>query len=105
MELLKIDIEPSDNLKNYEDLTGNLKYLTSNILKSSSKIRRDNNHAYLFSHYSKYVQNNEIFMIDIYNELGLNYSKNKSNKQIKNLFDSYMDVSDLLNLDISSDGM
>ena len=91
-ELLKIDIEPSDNLKNYEDLAGNLKYLTSNILKSSSKIRRDNNHAFLYNHYSKYVQNNEIFMIDIYNELGLNYSKNKSNKQIKNLFDSYVRI-------------
>lgn len=91
-ELLKIDIEPSTNLKDYENLSGNLKYLTSNILKSSSKIRRENNQSYLYNHYKEYIQNNEIFMMDIYNELGINYSKDKSNQQIKNIFDSYIRI-------------
>ena len=91
-ELLKIDVEPSDNLKNYEELRDNLKYLASNILKSSSKIRRENNNSNLFNHYKEYVQNNDIYMIDIYNDLGENYGQSSDNKQIKNLFDTYVRI-------------
>jgi hypothetical protein len=91
-ELLKIDIEPSNNLKDYEELKGNLKYLASNILKSSSKIRRENNQAYLLDHYSNYIQNNDIYMLDLYNELGENYGIDKNNSQIKNIFDTYVRI-------------
>ena len=91
-ELLKIDTEPNNNLNVYEDLKGNLNYLASNILKSSSKIRRENNQAYLFNHYENYIQNNEIYMLDIYNELGINYGQDKNNQQIKNLFDTYVRI-------------
>ena len=91
-ELLKIDVEPSNNLKYYEELRGNLKYLASNILKSSSKIRRENNNSNLYNHYKEYIQNNDIYMIDIYNELGEEYGKLSDNKQIKNLFDTYVRI-------------
>ena len=91
-ELLDIDTEPFHNLKTYENLKGNIKYLASNIVKTNKKIRREDNQNYLFEHYKEYVQNNELYMIDIYNDLGINYGQDLDNQKRRNLYDTYIRI-------------
>jgi len=91
-ELLDIDTEPFYNLKSYENLKNNMKYLASNIVKTNKKIRREDNQNYLFEHYKEYVQNNELYMIDIYNDLGINYGQDLDNQKKRNLYDTYIRI-------------
>ena len=71
--LLNVNIEPNDNLKIYEDLRGDLLYLRQDFKKIGSRIKREGDEFKLLEDYEKYIDNNEIYMIDIYNDLGLNY--------------------------------
>ena len=89
-EILDIDIEPNDNLRNYEILKGNLKNLQENIKKYSSRINYENDEQIIINDYSDFITNNEIYMIDIYNELGINY--NASDDVLKNLYDVYVKI-------------
>jgi hypothetical protein len=89
-ELLKIWIEPQDNIKIYESLRGNLRLLRDNIKKYGSNIRVENDQYNTLDDYNEYYTNNEIFMCDIYNELGKNYSTD--NESLKNLFDVYVRI-------------
>ena len=89
-ELLDIDIEPNDNIRNYEILKGNLKNLQESIYKYGSKIIFENDEQYILSDYSDYIINNEIYMLDIYNELGINYQNTE--EYIKNLYDVYIKI-------------
>ncbi len=89
-EMLKIDIEPNDNLKIYEELRGNLKFLKQDMRKYGSRIRREEDEFKLLEDYNRYLQNNEIFVMDIFNEIGLNY--NASEDKIKNLYDIYIKI-------------
>ena len=89
-ELLDLDIEPNDNIRNYEILKGNLKNLQENIKKYTSKITYENDEQLILTHYSDYITTNEIFMIDIYNELGVNYDV--SPEHMKNLYDVYVKI-------------
>lgn len=86
-ELLDIDIEPNNNLYIYEDLRGNLELLKDNLKRYGLKIKRDDNDNYILNDYSTYM-NDEIYMIDIYNELGYKY--NPSSEIEKNLVDLYL---------------
>jgi hypothetical protein len=97
-ELLQIDVEPNDNLKVYESLRNNLKLLRDNIKKYGSNIRVENDQYNILDDYNDFYTNNEIFMTDIYNELGKNYSTD--NESLKNLFDVYIRI---YYLSISSD--
>ena len=97
-EILEIDIEPNDNIKVYESLRGNLRILRDNIKKYGSNIRVENDQYNILDEYNDYYTNNEIYMIDIYNELGKNYNTNQEN--LKNLFDIYIRI---YFLSISSD--
>ena len=74
-EILSIDIEPNNNLRVYEELTSNLKTLRDNLKRYTSKIRREDDENNILFDYNDYLQYNEIYMIDIYNELGSNYKK------------------------------
>ena len=89
-ELLQIDVEPNDSIKVYETLKGNLKMLRDNIKKYGSNIRVDNDQYHILDDYNDYYTNNEIFMVDIYNELGKNYSVITDN--LKNVFDIYVRI-------------
>lgn len=91
-ELLAIDIEPNNNIHIYENLRGNLKSLRDNIKKYGSKIKREEDENNLILDYVNYTTNNEIFMVDIYNELGINYGLSASSVQIKNLFEVYVKI-------------
>ena len=86
-ELLKIDIIPNDNLKVYEKLRNNLGYLKDSF---GYKIKRENDESNILDHYDKFITNNEIFMLDIYNDLGLNYNPEAEDK--KNLYEVYINI-------------
>ena len=58
--------------------------------KYGSRIRREEDENNLLEDYDKYIQNNEIYLIDIYNELGINYKSNSD--KLRNLFDIYIKI-------------
>tara|TARA_B100000886_G_scaffold166672_1_gene113889 strand:- start:1046 stop:6577 length:5532 start_codon:yes stop_codon:yes gene_type:complete len=89
-ELLNIDIEPNNNIKVYEDLRGEIGNIKQDLKKHGSRIRREEDDNSLLEDYKdkSYIRNNEIYMIDIFHELNLNY--NPSNEKIKNLYDVYI---------------
>jgi hypothetical protein len=88
-ELLAIDIEPNDSLHIYEKLKGNLKLLKDNIKKYGSKIKREDDENNILAEYDGYYLNNEIFMNDIYNDLGAGYKSGIEEQ--KNLYDFWGD--------------
>merc|ERR1712196_508698 len=87
-ELLKIDIEPNSSIKIYEESRGDLLYLQQDLKKYGSKIRREEDSNNLLESYNKYLSNNEIYLIDIYHDLGLFYNNNN----IRNLYDVYIKI-------------
>jgi hypothetical protein len=89
-ELLDIDIEPNNNLRNYEILKDNLKVFQENIKKYSSKITHTNDENDVLYDYDNFMTNNEIYMIDLYNELGVNYQLELEG--FKNVFDTYIRI-------------
>jgi len=86
-ELLKIDIKPNENLNVYEKLHNNLSYLKDSF---GYKIKREDDETNIIRYYDDFITNNEIFMLDIYNELGINYNPDQESK--KNLFDVYINI-------------
>ena len=84
-ELLKIDIKPNENIKVYEKLKNNLSYLKDSF---GYKIKREDDENNTINFYEDYMIMNEIYMIDIYNDLGLNY--NPDNESKKNVHDVYV---------------
>ena len=86
-ELLKIDIRPNENLKVYENLRDALAYLKDSF---GFKIKRDDDETNIISDYNDYITNNEIYMIDILNELGVNYKTEAEHK--RNLYDVYVKI-------------
>ena len=86
-ELLKIDVEPNENLRVYENLRNNLKYLKDSY---GSKIKRDEDEYNLVSDYDEYMTANEIFLLDIYHELGLNFQTDDQGK--RNLYDVFVQI-------------
>ena len=89
-ELLNIDVEPNSNIRIYENLKGPLKNLRTDMRKYGSRIKMENDTNNLFEDYSKYVSNNEIYMIDIYSQLGVNYEIIPSN--VRHVFDVYIKI-------------
>lgn len=89
-ELLTVDIEPSSNISYYEELRGNLKLLRDTFRKYNHRIRREDDDATILNEYDGYYTNNEIYMIDIYNELGKGYRP--SNEIQKNIQDIYVRI-------------
>jgi len=86
-ELLKIDIKPNENSKTYEKLRNNLSYLKDNI---GHKIKREDDEEKVLNFYDNYMTMNEIFMLDIYNEIGNNYNIPAEDK--KNFFTVYVNI-------------
>ena len=89
-ELLTIDVEPLNNIRVYEELRGPLKMLRENIRRSNNKIRREDDEHDIVYDYDQYITNNEIYMIDLYNELGSGYSADIDT--IKNLQEVYLKI-------------
>ena len=86
-ELVKIDIKPNDNLSVYENLRNNLSYLKDSF---GIKIKREDDENNILRDYENYMLNNEIYMLDIINELGLNYNVESDKK--KNIYEVYVNI-------------
>ena len=86
-ELLKIDIQPNDNIAVYEKLKGNLSYLRESF---GIKLKREDDENLILRDYDDYMIFNEIYLIDILNELGLNYNPEAENK--KNLYQVFVNI-------------
>lgn len=89
-ELLKIDIEPNNDLSIYQNLKGNLKYLKDNIKRYGSRIKREIDDTNILNDYTDYITNNELYLVNIYNELGENYKG--TFEQTKNIYDVYVKI-------------
>lgn len=89
-ELLNIDIEPMNQLRVYEELRGPLKMLRENIRRYNNKIRIENDDYDILYDYEGFITNNEIYMIDLYNEFGIGY--NPDIDTLKNLQDVYLKI-------------
>lgn len=86
-ELLKIDIQPNDNINVYEKLKGNLSYLRESF---GIKLKREDDENLILRDYDEYMIFNEIYLIDVLNELGLNYNPEAENK--KNLYQVFINI-------------
>ena len=86
-ELLKIDIQPNDNINVYEKLKGNLSYLRESF---GIKLKREDDENLILRDYDDFMIFNEIYLIDILNELGLNYDPEAENK--KNLYQVFINI-------------
>ncbi len=86
-ELLKIDIRPNENIKVYEKLRNNLSYLKDSF---GYKIKREDDETNIIRFYDNFMTMNEIFMLDVYNDLGLNYNPDPEEK--RNLYDVYINI-------------
>lgn len=89
-ELLNVDIEPLSNLRAYEELREPLKLLRDNIKRYNNKIRREDDDNNILYDYEEYISNNELYMIDLYHELGRGYKPN--NETLRNLQDVYLRI-------------
>jgi len=96
-DLLLIDIEPNNNIHIYETLKGNLRNLKDSMMKYGSKIKKEINDTYILEEYSDYITNNEIYMVDIYHELGIAYNQNED--YLKNLYIAYVKIYYNLSID------
>lgn len=88
-DILKLDVEPNSNIGVYEDLRGNLKLLRDNI-RRQGKIKREDDDNNILLDYEGFYTYNELYMLDIYNELGLDYDPNFEER--KNLVDVYLRI-------------
>ena len=86
-ELLKIDIKPNDNISVYENLRNNLSYLKGT---TSAKLKREDDENLILRDYDQFMNFSEIYMLDLFNELGVNY--NNDTEKIKNLYDVYVNI-------------
>jgi hypothetical protein len=89
-DLLKIDVITNTNIRFYEELRGKLKILKENIKRYGSKIKREDDDFNILYDYENYFLNNEIYMIDVYNELGKNY--NPDPEALRNVSDVYIRI-------------
>ncbi len=87
-DLLDIDIVPIENIRYYEDLRGNLRILRDSLKRYGSRIRREDDDNNILYDYDDYYSNDEIFMLDVYNEFGKDYDPEP--EIAKNITDVYL---------------
>ena len=82
-------IEPLDVIYYIDENINNenILYITDNI----KKIKYENNENFILNEYGDYVNNNEIYMCDIFNELGYNNNYNNENMK-KNILNNYCKI-------------
>ena len=88
--VLSIDVVPEKNIRRYEQLYKNLVLLKEDIKRYGSKIKREDDSTNTLRYYNEYINNNEIYMLDIFNELGKNFVVTQDNLQ--NIIDVYVKI-------------
>jgi hypothetical protein len=86
-ELLDVDVEPDNRFYMYEQVRGKLGMLRHNLKRYGNKIRREDDNNNIMTDYQEYITNNDIYLLDIYNELGVGYSPDQ--ETLKNIQDIY----------------
>ena len=86
-ELVMIDVKPNENIAVYENLRNNLSYLKDSF---GIKIKREDDENNILRDYDNFMTNNEIYMIDILNEFGLNYSSEATKK--RNVYEVFVNI-------------
>jgi hypothetical protein len=86
-ELVMIDVKPNENIAVYENLRNNLSYLKDSF---GIKIKREDDEYNILRDYNDFISNNEIYMIDILNEFGLNYNSDSSKK--RNIYEVFVNI-------------
>lgn len=86
-ELLNIDVIPNNNLQIYMNLRGNLKYLRDNF---GVKIKREEEEDFILRDYEDYITMNEIYLVDIYSQLGQNFKIDPDKK--RNLYEVFISI-------------
>lgn len=84
-----LDVEPNNNLRVYEELRGKLKTLRDNI-RRQGRIKPENDDNSILLDYEGYFTNNEVYLIDVMNELGVNYEPNL--EDLKNMMEVYIKI-------------
>ena len=88
-ELLNLDVEPL-SLNKYYNAEGPIKNLKELLKIYTTKIRREDEDNNILYDYNNYMLNDTIYMVDIYNELGLNFDVNS--EQLLNLNETYFKI-------------
>ncbi|ADO67325.1 putative VV A7-like early transcription factor large subunit [Cafeteria roenbergensis virus] len=86
-ELLNIDVIPNSNLKIYQNLRGNLKYLRDSF---GTKLKREEEEDFILRDYTDFITNNEIYLLDVYSQLGQNFNVEPEKKN--NLYDVFISI-------------
>lgn len=73
-EVIDVDVEPLDVFRYYEELGDSLSLLNMNMIRYGRRINMENDEYKILRDFREYMQNNEVYMVDIYNELGKGYT-------------------------------
>ena len=89
-ELLQIDIEPDNNFRKYEELRNQLRQLRESMRRYNNKIRNEYDNNEILYDYGEYITSNEIYMLDVYNELGMGYQPDV--ETLRNIQDIFLKI-------------
>jgi len=103
-ELWDLDIEPKNDIQVYVNLSSKkLEDLNYAYKKYSTRIKRDDDEQLILNEYSDFINNDELYMIDVYTQLNLNFTvpESKTSNLINTFIRIYfphivIDVSDIL---------
>lgn len=87
--ILKLDVVPHPTLTEYLELNPTLRNLRDAI-KRHGKIKNENDEYNILTDYDGYYTNNELYLIDVFNELGSGFEP--TFEQLKNLIDVYFKI-------------
>lgn len=88
-ELLNISVIPYSNIKIYLEQRDEIKNQTLLFLRSNLKITNKDESNKILTDYEDYFQNNEIYLLDVYNEI---YNTPMTDKEINNLRSFYLKI-------------
>ncbi len=88
--ILDYQYEPYQNIKLYENLNGALKNYYDDIVIRKGKLIKDIEENKILEDYLKYMINEDIYMVDIYNELKSKHTRTPDN--IDKLYHTYIHI-------------
>ena len=87
---LNYKYEPQQNIKLYENLEGFIKKFYNEFIVKKQRLIYENNTNKILEDYLKYMINEDIYMVDIYNELSVKHQRTQT--QLENLKQTYIKI-------------
>lgn len=87
---LNYKYEPQQNIKLYENLEGFIKKYYNEFIVKKQRLIYENNSNKILEDYLKYMINEDIYMVDIYNELSVKHQRTQA--QLENLKSTYIKI-------------